>query len=220
MKTPEGGTFWDVPEDRPTGAWAEKRRLATALREVVALCVTTDAPASALSEFADAANALLERLRAWPRRTFREVFTSPEGFDLPTVADRGTMIGKCNPVAPPITVRVEGEMAVGSVTFGPPYEGAPGFVHGGMIAAAFDQVFGYVQVAHGIGSMTAELTVRYRRPTPLLTPLRLEARLERTEGRKSFVAGRLLDGERVLAEGSGLFVAIDAAKMQSLISGD
>jgi hypothetical protein len=33
--------FWEVPDDAVTGAWAEKRRLAAALRELIALCVTT-----------------------------------------------------------------------------------------------------------------------------------------------------------------------------------
>ena len=57
---------------------------------------------------------------------------------------------------------MEGDVAVSRVTFGPPFEGIPGHVHGGIVAAAFDQLFGYLQVKRNTGSLTGELTVRYR----------------------------------------------------------
>jgi acyl-coenzyme A thioesterase PaaI-like protein len=129
------------------------------------------------------------------------------------------MAGKSNPVAPPMGLAMEGEVAVGSLVFGPQFEGAPGFVHGGMIAAAFDQVFGYLQVSRGIGSLTAELSVRYLRPTPLLMPLRFEARFDRAEGKKSYVSARLFAGDSATAEATGLFVEVDNAKLTSLLSG-
>jgi hypothetical protein len=38
--------------------------------------------------------------------------------------------------------------------------------------------------------------------------LRVEGWVDRVDGRKIFVLGRLLDGQRVCAEANGLFVAV------------
>ena len=66
---------------------------------------------------------------------------------------------------------------------GRPYEGPPGHVHGGFVAAAFDEVLGFVQSTTGQPGMTGTLTIRYRKPTPLDTDLRFEATVQRVEGR-------------------------------------
>ena len=158
-----------MPTAPPDAAWREKRRLASELRALAALCVTTDAPEATLSYAADAVGRIVERLAQHPQRTFREgIATCRSHEDLARFADRGTMTGLSNPHSPPMELSMEGDHAIGCVTFGPPFEGIPGHVHGGLVAAAFDQVFGYLQVKLGAGAVTGELTVRYRRPTPLL----------------------------------------------------
>jgi acyl-CoA thioesterase FadM len=58
-------------------------------------------------------------------------------------------------------------------------------------------------------SRTASLTVDYRSLTPIGTELVVEGWVDRVDGRKIFVSGRLLDGDRVCAEAHGLFVAVD-----------
>ncbi len=212
--------FWDVPEALPQGAWVEKRRLAAALRELVAVCVTTDAPEAVLSDAADRAARLASELGAHPRRTFLQGYAACRGYDdLAVFADRGTLSGQSNPVSPMMSLSMEGEVAVGVVTFGPPFEGAPGCVHGGMVAAAFDQVFGYLQVRRGVGSLTGSLTVRYLHTTPLEAALRFEAEVVRVERRKTFVTARMLvpNGTRT-AEADAVFVALDAEKMRAAIA--
>jgi acyl-coenzyme A thioesterase PaaI-like protein len=213
-------TFWDPPTTPPDGAWREKRRLATALRELTALCVTTDAPEATLAYAADAVERVAERVAPYPQRTFKEGIgscTTHEEFA--RFADRSTFTGQSNPIAPPMDLAMDGEVAVSRVTFGPPFEGIPGHVHGGIVAAAFDQLFGYLQVKRNTGSLTGELTVRYRRPTPLLEPLRLEARLLRVEGRRSVVAGQLFAGELLTAEAEAVFIAVDPLQMKTVIAG-
>ncbi len=49
-----------------------------------------------------------------------------------------------------------------------PYEGPPTCVHGGVIAELFDELLGISNILAGPGAMTGTLTIRYRRPTPLL----------------------------------------------------
>jgi acyl-coenzyme A thioesterase PaaI-like protein len=208
--------FWDLPESLPDDAWRARRRLAAALRDLAALCVTTDADETALSEAAGAANAIKERLAAYPKRTFLEAFKESPDTDKPERADRIAFIGRSNPIAPPMTFWNEGELSIGTVTLGPAFEGAPGCVHGGIVAAAFDQLCGFVQVTKNTGSLTATLTIHYRRPTPIDTELRLEARLARVEGRKSWITATMHARGKLVAEAEGLFVALGDNQMTSI----
>ncbi|MBZ0254318.1 MAG: PaaI family thioesterase, partial [Candidatus Methylomirabilis sp.] len=122
--------------------------------------------------------------------------------------DRSCLVGRANPIAPPLRVRHEGPRAIGTVTFTRQYEGAPGVVHGGFVAAAIDQVFGYAVCLHNIPSMTGSLTIRYKRPTPLHREVRIEADLVRDEGRRVHLEARAYDGETLLAEGETLFIRL------------
>ena len=96
------------------------------------------------------------------------------------------------------------------------YEGPPGCVHGGYIAAAFDELLGFANSLSGTPGMTGTLTIRYRRPTPLHTELRFEGRYERSEGRKIFTTGQLFSGETLCAEADGLFIAVDFERFRRL----
>ena len=111
-----------------------------------------------------------------------------------------------SPLAPPLRVRWEPPRIVGEVTFGPAYEGPPGCVHGGFIAAAFDHVFSVMNLMLGTPGPTASLALQYRRPTPLRVPLRVEGWQDRVEGRRIHVRGRLLVGDQVTAEADAVFV--------------
>ncbi len=106
---------------------------------------------------------------------------------------------------------------VGRVRYGYAYEGPPGCVHGGVIAAAFDEVLGFAQSLSGRPGMTGTLTIRYRKPTPLYTDLVFEGWVERVEGRKIFTAGVCKAGELVTAEAEGLFISVDFEKMAQLL---
>ena len=97
------------------------------------------------------------------------------------------MIGLYNPLAPPVLLR--GRRPRGHAA--PPrsasaYEGPPGCVHGGVIAALFDELLGVANITSGVGAMTGTLTIKYRSPTPLHTPLDFAARTTSIDGRKVF----------------------------------
>lgn len=129
--------------------------------------------------------------------------------------DHSPLIGLANPLAPPLRLAVQGARVVGTARFGAAYEGPPGCVHGGYIAAAFDEVLGMAQSLGGRPGMTGTLTVRYRRPTPLRTDLRFEATLDGTERRKIFTSGRLYDAttDEVTAEAEAIFISVDFSKI-------
>jgi hypothetical protein len=113
-----------------------------------------------------------------------------------------------NPIFPPLTVSFDADGVLrGAVCLGLPYEGPPGCVHGGILSLLLDQILGQVNLRHGLPAMTGALTVRYRRPTPLLAPLTLEADPPAAvKGRKHLTRGRILSGGVVTAEAEGLFV--------------
>jgi acyl-coenzyme A thioesterase PaaI-like protein len=201
-------------------AWEQKRRLARAMRLVIERLVPSNAPEDELRRAADGLERYAERLEAHPRlKHFHGYAESANAGDVGAFFDQSPLIGLANPLAPPVTVGRSGaRSALATVTFGSAYEGPPGCVHGGFVAAAFDEVLGYVQSLGGTPGMTARLTVHYRRPTPLHTELRIEAQLARSEGRKIFTEGRILARGEVTAEAEGLFISVDRSRFQTLLA--
>lgn len=133
--------------------------------------------------------------------------------------DHSPLVGPLNPLAPPLVLQAEGTTVTGTATFGSAYEGPPGCVHGGFIAASFDEVLGFAQSLSGQPGMTAQLTIDYRSPTPLHQPLRFVGVVERIEGRKIFTRAelRVAADDRLCAEAQGLFVSMRPEVFQRLM---
>jgi acyl-coenzyme A thioesterase PaaI-like protein len=127
-------------------------------------------------------------------------------------------IGFANPVAPPVVVEaVDGELR-GSAWFDYQYEGPPTCVHGGVIALVFDEMLGAANIMAGSPGMTGTLTIRYRKPTPLRTPLRLEARFMGRDGRKIRTWGAIYHGDVVTAEAEGIFIELVPQRFLSIVT--
>jgi Thioesterase superfamily len=118
------------------------------------------------------------------------------------------VIGLRNAIAPPLTVQHDDDAARcwSEFTLNGAYEGPPGWVHGGVCALVLDHVLGEAASA-GLTKplFTGTLTLRFVRGTPL-GRLRADAAVERTEGVKSFVSGRLSDADGVTVEAEGIFI--------------
>lgn len=208
----------------------EVRRLAAAMREVIDHMTSTTAGVDQLSEAADELESLAARLREFPKgltyRGFAESANAggqtgdlrpgdPEWYGF---FDHSPLIGLANPLSPPMVMEHAGDRVIGRVTFGSAYEGPPGCVHGGYIAAVFDELLGSAQSLSGTQGMTAHLGVDYRLPTPLGVELLLEGRLDRREGRKIYARGTIHAEGRLTAEAEGLFIAFDTEKFQALLA--
>jgi acyl-coenzyme A thioesterase PaaI-like protein len=211
---------WDATKVSGKGAWEQKRRLARAMRLVIERLVPSNAPEEELRRAAAGLERYAEALQAHPRlKHFHGYAESANAGDVGAFFDQSPMIGLANPLAPPIQIGRSGERsAIATVVFGSAYEGPPGCVHGGFVAAAFDEVLGYVQSLGGNPGMTARLTVHYRRPTPLHTELRFEGELVRVEGRKIYTEARVRAGDELTAEAEGLFVSVERSRFQALLS--
>lgn len=196
---------------------AELRRLAEAARKVLHGLVLTDAEDEELREAADRLEDVSALFESTPTRSIYEVAESANSGDPHGFFDHSPMTGRANPLAPPLTLGPNGDRAVaGTAVFGAAYEGPPGYVHGGYVAAAFDEVLGAAQSLSGQPGMTARLSVDYRSPTPLHEELRFVGTFERTEGRKTFTTGTLHAGDQLCAEAQGLFVAIDFGRFEEM----
>jgi acyl-coenzyme A thioesterase PaaI-like protein len=104
----------------------------------------------------------------------------------------------------------EGRIA-GVVHFRRFHLGRNGAVHGGCIAQLFDSLLGYTafRLTRSLYQRTAFLHVDYRAIVPIETELQVDAGVDRVDGRKMFLTGRLLRGEAVLAEANALFVKLN-----------
>lgn len=200
---------WRPTETPPPDQRAALQRLAAAIRTTISLMMDSNATAEEL----DAASATLEafnaRLAAGPRGRPLWGYAEPAtSGDTRAFYDSSPLSGPSNPLAPPMSMRVDGGEVFGTAVFGLAYEGPPGHVHGGYVAAAFDELLGLVQSSSGNPGMTGTLIVRYRRPTPLHRELTFRGRIDRTEGRKIFTTATLHAGETLCAEAEGIFIAV------------
>ena len=147
----------------PTPRRAELHRLATELRALIDLLVRTDASTDALARSADTLAAVVAALEEHGTRPgwtgFAETANAGDlvGGDEARLGffDHSPLIGLGNAIAPPIRLEIVNGVVRGEATFGPAYEGPPGHVHGGIVAAAFDEVLGMTQSLSGKPGMTA-----------------------------------------------------------------
>ncbi len=125
-----------------------REELADAVRRLMVLTVTAAAPPEVLTEAARRAGMLADELEPHvpaagvePVARFADHPDSPrEAHTLSAAMPFDVVIGSCNPVALPLTVEFDPPKAVARATFTPVYEGAPGCVHGAVLAGAFDIV--------------------------------------------------------------------------------
>jgi hypothetical protein len=139
-------------------------------------------------------------------------------------SDRSPFYGAMNPISMPMVMARDtdfGEFGaiIGTGTFTEPYEGPPGHIHGGFIAAAFDEVLGMAQSLTGRPGMTGTLSIKYRAPTPLNTPIVYKGWVDRVEGRKIFCKGQSFNGDTLCAEAEVLFLSMPPEMMDLLRKG-
>ncbi len=199
---------------------ADRLRLADAVRTLVGVTATGDLDADALAGFAGEAERLAAALTAAVRGRIprgQPDTTGPPADFFPA----SPISGVANPMAPPVHMEVvtgpDGVREIrGTATFGLAYEGPPTCVHGGVIAEVFDEVLGAANMVAGNPGMTAGLTVRYRKPTPLQTELRLEARCLGRDGRKIRTVATIHHGDVLTAEAEGLFIEVGPTKFLAI----
>ncbi len=89
------------------------------------------------------------------------------------------------------------------------HQGAPGYIHGGLIATLLDEAMSKLNRPLGLLAMTRHIDIDYLRPAPIHQSLTLTSRHLRREGRKLFHAAELHDSAgNLLARCTGLWIVI------------
>jgi acyl-coenzyme A thioesterase PaaI-like protein len=188
--------------------WEAKRRAAQALRELIETLVTSDGTTADINALAEQLEEQAAALAAGPRLHGLLAFLrdGKHGGHGEVNHELNALGGWSNPLSPQLNMWLEDNQAFGTVRCGYAYEGPPGYIHGGFIAAIFDQFLGMAQLVGKNPGMTGTLTVRYHRPTPLNTDLDLRARVHDNIGRKTLVNGEMFAAGALTASCECLFV--------------
>jgi len=198
------------------------RLLADELRGIVESLSSSEIDTESLEEAVVLARELARRVRG-PRRP-RWYETDADATSLSPASrraylDQSPIRGDLNPLAPPLSLEI-GERADGSAVvrgrarLGLAYEGPPHCVHGGWVAALFDDLLGAAQSLADSPGVTASLTVRYRSVTPIEEPLELEAWIHEDRGQRVVARATCRAGGTLTAEAKALFVRVDFNEIQ------
>jgi len=216
--SPPAGPGRALAPDRGTGAGHARARAAAALRDLAHAFVGHEVDDGALDELARWAGDRAGAIREGSRRArpddalLREVVvagTPGHGERIVHYADC-PVSGHDNPLALPAVAWREGDEAVVRATLGRAHEGAPGRAHGGVVAALFDDAFGYLTGLGGEPTYGGRLEVSYHHPTPLGQPLEVRCHFTERGGRRRHASGTLSHRGRVLVRASAVLVTVPA----------
>jgi len=97
------------------------------------------------------------------------------------------------------------------------FEGWVGIAHGGIVATLLDEVMAWSLVAEDNWGVTARMSIEYRKPIRVGTPIRAEGWLVSSRKRIVETAARIVDPDgTVLATAEGTYLAADAERKREL----
>jgi hypothetical protein len=207
------------------GRTAEARALADQLRRLVRLSVSTAPSAEQTAQLTAQLAAVADRLEEHlPEVPLPRFLGPPDKGDVAEVPLGGAMpfdlvVGPFNPLALPVRLAFEPPKALGHAVFDVAYEGAPGCVHGGALAATFDIVFTAANALVGSTGPTVRLSLRYRRPTLLGEETVFEGWVTEVRERRVFSLGRIVQGGIVTVEAEGEFAVLDHDGVHRMAAG-
>lgn len=201
----------------PNETWAAKRELAGEMRSLSNLLMTSSPDPELMRKLSAQIRESLPGFENSPRTFGRMEFYKQEQESAYVHIEMNPLCGNGNPVAPPVNSWLKDGEAFGRVNLGWQYEGPPNCVHGGFIAAVFDDFLGMAQRLTPMPGMTGTLTVRYRKPTPLNVDLELYGYVKSSEGRKNFLVGEMRADGVLTAECEGLFIGFPEEAMRQYL---
>ncbi len=114
--------------------------------------------------------------------------------------------GRLNPAGLHLSFEKSQSKVITSFTPKKEYQGYADIIHGGIITTVLDEAMVKVCILNGINAMTAEITVRFKKPLLTGTTCRVEAWIN-SEG------SRLIEAEAVMKDQDGDIVAFSKAKL-------
>lgn len=184
---PDGIVLTSAPGDEPVD------RATVAARRVVDALLRTDRANANLDRVTEELDSIAEHLEEHAPEVAVRLIDMWRGEG---VTGHDPVTGPKNAIAPPLTLvgRDDGHIE-GVVTLTFPYQGPPGHVHGGVAAMLLDHTLGVANAWSGRNGATAQLNVRYLRPTPLFEPLTVRGRMVQEDGKKITTVGDISTGD-------------------------
>ena len=207
---------------RPCTDEVSRLDAANALRDLNHTFVAHDPDDASLIGIAADARAITARLAAAPRRDRLALMRGAAWSDAAPVsnaaagfADRA-VAGAANPTSIDIDDVTLADEVVARVVLRRAFEGAPGRAHGGIVAAAFDDITGFVIGHIQEPAFTGELTVRYLAPVPVDEPIEIRARLDGRERRKLFITAEARHDGEIVATCRAIYITVDRERVRRL----
>lgn len=195
--------------------------LANELREISRILVDQDLSTEQVERLLETVRSTRSERGASRRPRWYEV-DSPNSFgteDAQSFDALSPVRGQLNPVAPPLRVelgqRDDGTPCItGHANLSSVYEGPPRGVHGGIVAALFDEILGAAMSLAPPPGVTARLEVDYHHLTPIDEDLQLEAWIVESRGRRVRAEATCRAGTTLTARAKALFIRVDFKEVE------
>ncbi|MEQ8436810.1 MAG: PaaI family thioesterase [Ilumatobacter fluminis] len=204
------------PPPSPDDVREARQRAGRAIRDLSHAFIGRHASVEQIDRLSE----VLERITAelWPQdpRSRFDAFDRERDIDYPQGRfthdfDDRPVSGTASPYGLDLELHRVGDEIEALVTLRSAHEGAPGRSHGGVVAALFDDVFGFVLGVIKQSAFTGELTIRYHAATPLFSELACRVRFDHQDGRKIYLVGELTERSsgNLIATAKATFIAVD-----------
>ena len=189
----------------------KRRRMAQLLRDVINKVARMQATDAEMAEYVAALEVLSEQVSEHDKFDSFEVFThlyegEASREELFLDIDSAVLIGKASPIGFPMEFHASSDKITGAATVPVAFQGPPGRVHGGIVAAIFDVLLSRTQLLCEFLGFTADLQISYKSAVPLNAPLKMEAWVEKVDERKLINAGQIIVDGKVCATARGLWI--------------
>ncbi len=203
----------------------EAHELADVLRRLIRLSVSAAPPAEETTRLTAGLAALADELESHLPTTPLPRFMQPDEDGPPKDVPLGgampydVVVGPFNPVALPVVLDFDPPRALRRAVFDVTYEGAPGCVHGAVLAATFDIILTAANAITGTTGPTVALTIKYLRPTLIDEEAVFEGWVTETTERRVFSKGRIVQGGVVTVEATGEFAIFTQDRVNRMAAG-
>lgn len=201
----------EPPEATPE--YVLRRRIGTALKEITERMIRADMPENVLEEIAAQLESVSARSGEYKRRSQMRIYErlfarTATRQDVLDILDYEIFTGLSTPISPPMKLWLDGDLVRGRANLGLTFQGPPGRVHGGVIAAMLDVLMAKTQDISKTMGVTGTLNIRYIKGTPINTDIDMEARILRIDGRKLFCEGRFFVNGEQTVHAEGVWIAM------------
>ena len=182
-------------------------RIVAGLREIGTKVVRLSGSVEELAQAADQVEALSLSLESVTQTRAMETFRFEFDLDDPnTIMPFNPATGAFNPVAPNLSMKVDGKALVTELIFASRYESSPDCVQGGMVSALYDQLLAFALMIHGKTGPSLSLKVNFLKRTPIEEPLRFRSWIEKIDGDRYHACGECYLGETKISDAEGLIL--------------